>query len=100
MLSFILTYSYRILIFTYIFGYFFQKGHFKGSSEKRTQRQKTFTTITKILEKYHIKVFIFSKVTRLQHATFQKLKYVTDIFLQNLTTGEEQALRSRGEGGG
>ena len=26
----------------YIFGYFFQKGHFKGSSEKRAHQQKTF----------------------------------------------------------
>ena len=41
MLCFILTYSYRILIFMYIFGYFFQNGHFKGSSEKRAHRQKT-----------------------------------------------------------
>ena len=26
----------------YIIGYFFQKGHFQGSSKKRTHRQKTF----------------------------------------------------------
>ena len=25
----------------YVFGYFFQKGHFKGSSKKRAHRQKT-----------------------------------------------------------
>ena len=40
MLCFILTYLYRILIFMNIFGYFFQKVHFKGSSEKRTHQQK------------------------------------------------------------
>ena len=34
MLSFILTYSYRKLIFMYIFGYLFQKGNFQGSSKK------------------------------------------------------------------
>ena len=28
-------YSHRILIFMYIFGYFFQKGHFKGFPKKR-----------------------------------------------------------------
>ena len=30
----------------YIFGYFFQKGHFKGSSEKRAHRQKTLGRLT------------------------------------------------------
>ena len=33
-------YSHRILIFMYIFGYFFQKGHFKGFSKKSAHRQK------------------------------------------------------------
>ena len=31
----------KILIFIYIFSYFFQKEHFKGSSIKRAHRQKT-----------------------------------------------------------
>ena len=40
-LCFILIYSFGILIFMYIFGYFFfQKGHFKGSSKNRPHRQK------------------------------------------------------------
>ena len=39
-LCFILIYSYRILIFMCIFGYFFQKGNFKGSSNKRAHLQK------------------------------------------------------------
>ena len=33
-------YPHRILIFMYIFGYFFQKGHFKGFSKKSAHRQK------------------------------------------------------------
>ena len=42
----ILTYSYRILVFMYIFGYIFQKGHFKGFSEKKAYRQKTLGGLT------------------------------------------------------
>ena len=42
MCCFILIYSYRTLIFMNIFCYFFQKGHFNGSSEKGAHRQKTF----------------------------------------------------------
>ena len=33
----------------YIFGYFFQKGHFNGSSEKRAHRQKTLGRLTTLL---------------------------------------------------
>ena len=33
-------YPHRILIFMYIFGYFFQKGHFEGFSKKSAHRQK------------------------------------------------------------
>ena len=29
-----------------IFGYFFQKGHFKGSSKKREHQQKTWKGLT------------------------------------------------------
>ena len=41
MLCFILICSHRILVFKNIFGYFFQKGYFKGSTKKRAHRQKT-----------------------------------------------------------
>ena len=39
-------YSQRILIFMYIFGYFFQKGHFKGFSKKSAHRQKILGGLT------------------------------------------------------
>ena len=32
-MCYVLSYSYRILISMHIFGYFFQNGHFKGSSK-------------------------------------------------------------------
>ena len=48
-LCLILSYSYRILIFMYIFGYSFQKGNFKGFSKKRAQRQKNWGELTTTL---------------------------------------------------
>ena len=46
LLCFIFINSRRILIFICIFGYFFQKGHFKGSSKKKHTDKKTLGGIT------------------------------------------------------